>query len=58
MRRDQGLPLAMEHVRRLADVLDHVNDVEDHRHVDAVDGGARFDEGELRSAPSTSTTQA
>ena len=42
-----GAPLAMEHVRRLPD-LDHVNDVEDHRHVDAVGGGARFDEGELR----------
>ena len=38
----------MEHTRRLPDVLDHVDDVEYHRDVDAVGGGARFDEVELR----------
>ena len=38
----------MEHVRRLPDILDHVDDVEDHRDVHAVRGGARFHEVELR----------
>ena len=43
-----GAPLAMEHVRRLPDVLDHVDDVEYHSDVHAVGGGARFHQVELR----------
>ena len=37
----------MEHMRRLPDVLGHVDDIEYHRDVDAVGGGAR--EVELRA---------
>ena len=41
----------MEHVPRLPHVLDHVDDVEYHRDVHAVGGGARFHQVELRLGP-------
>ena len=41
----------MEHVRRLPHVLDHVDDVEDHRDLHAEFGGARFHEVELGLGP-------
>ena len=46
-----GAPLAMEHPPRLPDILDHADDVEGHRDVHAVGGGARLHEVELRLGP-------
>ena len=46
--RQLGAPLAMEPMRRFRDVLGHVDDVEHHRDVHAVGGGARFHQVELR----------
>ena len=41
----------MEHMCRLPNVPDHVDDVQDHRDVHAEFGGARFHEVELRLGP-------